>query len=238
MRAVILPLCLALCSVSVLPAQTDAAPDAQAARGRLAWFVTTSLPEGLENPLRVLAGQEIVEVTLSKRSPSEPVRIPPDGILRIIRETAQPAGSGEPAYQTLAHAQVPEGTRQALVILRPAPQPGARPMFSAVVQDLAKFKGGDWLFLNLTNVKVGVDMGKTSLEITPGQSRIYAAPAAAGAALMPIRYRYFHPVQEQWKMLSASTVGIVPTRREICIFSIDARYKRISYHGITFVAGD
>jgi hypothetical protein len=51
---------------------------------------------------------------------------------------------------------------------------------------------------------------------------------------MPIRYRYFHPVENEWKMLSASTVGIMPTRREICIFSYDERFKRIDYHGITF----
>jgi hypothetical protein len=34
--------------------------------------------------------------------------------------------------------------------------------------------------------------------------------------------------------LSASTVVLQSTRREICIFSWDAGLERVDYHGITF----
>jgi hypothetical protein len=51
---------------------------------------------------------------------------------------------------------------------------------------------------------------------------------------VPIRYSYFHPVIKVWKMLSASTVVLRSTRREIWIFSWDPRFKRVDYHGITF----
>jgi hypothetical protein len=35
-------------------------------------------------------------------------------------------------------------------------------------------------------------------------------------------------------MLSASTIVLQSTRREICIFSWDVSLERVDYHGITF----
>jgi hypothetical protein len=218
-----------------LPAQNaDDGEKPRAARGRLAWFVATSMPESLENPITVMSGKDIVEITLSKRSPSEPVKIPVDGILRVVRKLEEPAGPGKSPYVTLAQAVVGEGVSKALVIMIPAAKQQDGLLFNSTVHDLAKFKGGDWMFLNLTNVNVGVDMGKTKLEIKPSQTRIFEAPTLANPVNMPIRYRYFHPVQEDWKMLSASTIVLYPSRREICIFSVDPRYQRIEYHGISF----
>ena len=77
-------------------------------------------------------------------------------------------------------------------------------------------------------------MGETRLLVKPGATQIYDAPALAEATNVPIRYNYFHPVKQEWKMLSASTIVLRPTRREICIFSIDPRFGRVDYHGITF----
>jgi hypothetical protein len=48
-----------------------------------------------------------------------------------------------------------------------------------------------------------------------------------------VSYSYFHPEKNEWKVLSASTIVLYPTRREICIFSWDPRFKRMDYHGIT-----
>lgn len=38
----------------------------------------------------------------------------------------------------------------------------------------------------------------------------------------------------QSDLLRASPVVLLPTRREICIFSWDPRFGRIDYHGLTF----
>ncbi len=236
MKPILLHLCLAACAFSLLHAQT-AENKPSSAKGRVAWLVATSMPEGLENPITVMSGNDLMEVTLSKRSPSEPVRIPQDGILKVVRRQEVPAGSDRPPYLTFAKATVPQGVSKALVILIPAAERRGDLLFNTKVQDLAKFKGGDWLFLNLTNVEIGVDMGKTNLAIRPGQTRIYEAPALAAATNIPIRYRYLHPVKEDWQLLSASTVVLRGTRREICIFSVDPRYQRINYHGITFPVG-
>lgn len=226
---------IGLCAATPLTAQDEAAEGtAREARGRLAWFVSTDIPEGLENPMKVLSGTNLTEITLSKRSPSLPVRIPADGILRIVREAEQPGEDGKPAYLTLAQAQVAEGVGQALIILTPAPENTAGRVFQARTQDLAGFKGGDTLYMNMTRLRVGVDLSSRRIGIEPGQIRIHSDSSLSEPVNMPVRYSYFHPVDEEWKILSASTIAIYPTRREICIFSWDPRYERISYHGITF----
>ena len=234
MKSVFLHLGLACCAAAVLTAQTTTENEPRAVRGRVAWLIATSIPENLENPVHVMTGNDLVEVTLSKRGAAGPVKIPPGGVIRLVRRPEQPAGQDQPPFVTLAQSTIPEETAKALVILMPLAEPRGNLLFASKIQDLASFKGGDWLFLNLTTADVGVDMGTTNMQLKPGQTRIFSPPASAEPILMPIRYRYFHPVENEWKMLSASTVGILPTRREICIFSYDERFKRIDYHGITF----
>lgn len=204
------------------------------ARGRVAWLVSTSLPEGLENPITVMAGADLVQVTLSKRSPSEPIKVPDNGILRVVRKIENPEEPTKPKFLTLAQVQVAEGFNKALIIFVPAPQNSQGLVFHSRVQDLSKFKGGDYLYINMTNLKVGVDMGKAKAEIKPGEVRIMEAPALSEPVNTPIRYSYHHPEKEKWQTISASTVVLYPTRREICIFSWDPRFNRIDYHGITF----
>jgi hypothetical protein len=217
-----------------LHAQNGAAVETPEVKGRVAWFVYTSMPEGVENPMMVMTGKDLVQVTLSKRSPSDPVKIPDDGILRIVRKVENPEDPKKPSYKILAQATIAKEVNKALIILIPAAKNPEGLLFQAGVEDLANFKGGDWLYINMTKLRVGIEMGKTKMELKPSEIKIYNPPSLSEPTNMPIRYNYYNPEKEQWKILSASTVVIYPTRREICIFSWDPRYDRVDYHGITF----
>ena len=81
------------------------------------------------------------------------MKIPADGIIRIVREVENPEDPEKPKYLILAQANVPEGVGKALIILVPLAKPSGDLVFQAQVQDLAKFTGGDWLFMNLTTVQ-------------------------------------------------------------------------------------
>lgn len=219
--------------VSPLFAQEQAPDGSEPTRGRMAWFVCTSIPEGLENPVATMSGTDLGEVTLSKRSPSEAVKIPEDGIVRLVRKIPNPEDPEKPKYLTLAQATVPEGVKQALLILVPTSQKPGEMVFNTKVQDLARFKSGDWMYLNLTTHDVRVDMGKTAIPLKSGAMAIFDASSYKEPTNLPIRYSFFRKEDQQWQMISASTVVIYPTRREMCIFSWDERFNRINYHGIT-----
>jgi len=233
MRSVLLPLLASLLAASPLFAQ-DADDEPRQPRGRIAWFAATGIPDDLENPVDVMLGKEIVPVTLSKRMSSDPVKIPEDGIIRLVREVANPEDPKKPLFLILAQARIPDTMSKALIILIPQPKEGSPQVFHAKVQDLARFKGGDTLYLNLTKMNVAVQLGDRKIGLKPGDANIYQAPALAKATNTPVSYHYFHPEQEKWKLLSASTIVLHPTRREICIFSWDTRFERVNYHGITF----
>ncbi len=202
--------------------------------GRVAWFVYTSMPEGIDNPVTILSGTEITEVTLSKRSPSMPIKIPADGILKLVRKVENPDDPEKPNYQTLAQALVPKEVNKALIILIPTAKNPNGIVFQSRVKDLSLFNGGNSMYLNMTNLKVGVELGATKMVIEPGQDKIHSDPNLSEPTNMAVRYSYYHPEKKEWKILSASTIVIYPTRREICIFSWDERYERVDYHGITF----
>ena len=88
--------------------------------------------------------------------------------------------------------------------------------------------------MNTTKCKVGIEMGKTALVVKPGEVKIFNSKISSDPVNMALRYSVNDPEKEEWKVISASTVAIYPTRREICIFSWDVKYDRINYHGITF----
>jgi hypothetical protein len=234
MKYRLLYLLIGILSSSILIAQDEQSGEEKEARGRVAWFIYTSMPEGLENPVSIMSGQEIIQVTLSKRSPSDPVKIPADGILKLVRKIENPKEPGKFIYLTLAQALVPEDVNKALIILIPAAKDASGLLFQPRVKDLEKFKGGNSMYLNMTNLKIGVKLGEESILINPGEDKIQNFTQLSEPTNMAVSYSYFHPEKNEWKILSASTIAIYPTRREICIFSWDPRFERIDYHGITF----
>lgn len=224
------------CGISPLLAQDADDGAREASGGRLVWIVATAIPDGLENPASVMAGEDIHEVLLSKRMAGNAVKIPADGMIRMVRQIPNPEdNSKDPVYQTLAGARIPDGVNKALMILVPRDKPAEDgSIFRTRVQDLADFRGGDTLYLNLTTVRIAVQLGEDKIGLKPGQTRIHEARDLDQSTNKAISYHFFHPEREEWKLLSASTVVLRPTRREICIFSWDPRYKRVNYHGITF----
>jgi hypothetical protein len=234
MKKFLLCWCLAFCTASVLFAQEDESAEKRQAKGRVAWFVYTSMPEGLENPVSVMSGKNISQVVLSKLSPSDPVKIPADGILRIVRKVENPKDPAKPEYLTLAQATVPEDVSNAMIILMPVAKSSNGLLFQTKVQDLAALKGGDCMFLNMTNLKIGIELGTAKLLIEPGQVKTHNPLGTSQKASLPIRVSYFHPERQEWAMITASTVAIYSTRRELCIFNWDKRFNRVDYESITF----
>jgi hypothetical protein len=138
-------------------------------------------------------------------------------------------------YTILAQAQIADGMSKALIILVPvARKEGSSQVFQAKVQDLAGFTGGDYLYMNLTTLNMAVQLGDKKIGLRPGDSAIHRAGALEKPTNTEVSYLYFQPDQEKWKLISASTVVMQSTRREICIFSWDPRFGRVDYHGITF----
>lgn len=227
---------LAITCLLAIPAITIThAQEEQRTGGRQVWFAASSIPDGLDNPMRVLIGEKIQEVTLSTRMASEPVRISADGLVRIVREIPDPANASETIFQDVARAAVPEGVREALIMLIPRAEPTpAGIIFHTVVQDLAQFGGGDYMFLNLTQLPVAVQLGDKRVPLRPGQTTITKPDALREPRQASISYHFQEPDEGEWRLISASTVVLMPTRREICVFSWDERYDRINYRGITF----
>jgi hypothetical protein len=236
MRNLLLFTYVALFATSPLFAQDDGSAEKRQARGRVAWFVYTNVPEGLENPVSVISGKDVSQLLLSKLSPSDPVKIPGDGILRIVRRIENPADPKKPEYLTLAQATVPDTVTSAIIILMPVAPSSSGLLFQTKVQDLAALKGGDTMFLNMTKLKIGVELGTAKIEIEPGQVKTHNPLGAAKSVSLPIRLSYYHPERKEWDMITASTVALYSTRRELCIFNWDTRFNRVDFESLTFPA--
>jgi hypothetical protein len=149
---------LAVVSIGFHPlfAQEDSGEAAKkASAGRIAWFVAASIPENLENPVKVMTEGKITEMFLSTRQSSDPVKIPADNVISLVKEIEGPKDPSKPPYHILAKAAIPEQFQKVLIILVPTGKaPGEGLAFHTKVQDLSGFKGGDYYFLNLTKANV------------------------------------------------------------------------------------
>ncbi len=230
-------ICWLVSGLLPLTAQNDAVEPTKKQAGRTAWFACLGLPDNLENPVKVLGGQEMIDVELSKFMTSAAVKIPADGIIRIVRQVPDPANQDKTKLLILAEAKIPENVREALIILAPVSKPEADLVFKCMVQDLASFKGGDRLYINLSDTNIAVQLGETNVAVPALQAKIYSSPALTEPKNMPITYRFYHPQEEKWKMFSASTIVVRPTRREIYIFNNGTRLGNIKKHSILFPVG-
>ena len=231
-------LCYALALLSgILPLSGQSDPESEKPRkpGRAAWFACISdLPEGVGNPVKVMSGEDLTDLELPRFMTSEPVKIAADGIVRIVRVVPDPENPTKPKILVLAEAIIAEGVREALIILAPLPAPKGDLMFLTKVQDLASFKGGDRLYLNMSTSQIRVRLGKDNVTVAPGQANIYESPALAKPENVAIMYEFYAPEEKKWKMITASTVVLRPTRREICVFNTGTRPGNIRNQKILF----
>ena len=80
--------------------------------------------------------------------------------------------------------------RRWLIILVPLAKPEGDRIFSAKVQDLADFKGGDRFYINLSDTHIRVTLGDTKVTVAPKQAKIFKAPALAKPTNTPIMYTF------------------------------------------------
>lgn len=113
------------------------------------------------------------------------MKIPEDRLVRLVRTIPNPEDPAKPKFLTLAQATIPEGVNKALLILEPTSQKPGELVFNIKVQDLAKFKNGDSMQLNLTNADVRVDMGKTVILVKSGAMAIFDASSYSNPRAFP-----------------------------------------------------
>lgn len=221
-----------------LAAQGTGADVRDSARGRQAWIIAVSLPEGIANPVEIRVGGETSKLTLSKRSIGQPVKIPEDGVIRLVGDIPNPEDPAKPFHGTLAQARIPETVEDALVILIPLHAPTDQFLFDVKVKDLADFKGGDTLYLNTSPWEVQVESRGENIQLGTGEMRVDASPRPPKEESISVTYRFMDPRKQAWRSLGTSMVAVLPTRREICFFGWDPRFERIDYHGVTFPVSD
>lgn len=201
-------------------------------KGRLAWLIATSLPDGMKSPVNVLAGGELSQVALSKRSVGTAIKVPKDGLVQVVNPIV--SEDGKTTYEILASLTIPEGVNESLGILVPVPDLTPPLKFKSKVVDLDKFRGGSALFVNLTNLEIGVVLGSEKKSVKAGQIEIINLGEFTGSKSVPVSYHYRLPKEENWNLISASTSPFYPNMREILIFSYNAEMKQVDYHGMSF----
>lgn len=188
----------------------------------------------MANPVKVISDKETQMLTMSNDMSSGPVKVPSDGVVRLVKELPKVDGMTIPAYRTLAQAVVPKEVQKALVIMSPAPgRTPDGPVFATKVLSLADFHGGDFLYLNLTSSTIGVEVGKHKFSLKPGSIKIQDVTEIDVLGSVPYRYSYLDEKTTQWMPLNASMTITTPTRREVLIFSVSEDGESIRCNSIT-----
>jgi len=193
------------------------------------------MPKDIENPLKILSAEKIHEVKMYRRAVGDPVKVDETGIVRAVKVIID--DEGNETYQNLSYSKIPEGVRQALIILVPSPKDSTGLRFRSKVIDLSKFKKGGFLYVNLTSAQLGITLGEKKTVIQSGKMEFVNALGNQQKAVMPVQYYYKlkHPGEQKWQLMVSSKMAIFDSRREICVFYYNERIKNVDFRGIPFM---
>ena len=156
--------------------------------GRRAWIMAAEIPENVTNPLRVLSGDKLHDVQLFARDVGAAIPVDETGAVRAVKTETGP--DGKVKYTNLAVAQLAKGTREALIVLVPKAEEEEGLMFKTKVIDLAKFKLGGCLYVNLVKTKIGITIGEEQTVVEPGGMEFINLSGEERAVTKPIRFFY------------------------------------------------
>jgi len=227
-------ICLGLLSYPLCVAQTDAS-EAGKISGRKAWVVAAMIPGDVDNPLQILIGDKLEEVRLYTRSVGHPVKIDPTGIVRGVKAVMNV--DGEEVYENLFISTVPEGVREALIILVPKAEDAGGLRFRSKVIDLSNFKEGGILYVNLVKTKLGIRIGEERVLIEPGGMNFINPLNDEEKGVFTVGFYYEIPTGENegWKLMNAGKMAIYSSRREICVFFYNEEIENVDFRGIPFM---
>ncbi len=216
-------------------AAQELAANADEKPGRRAWLVAAQMPKDLPNPLPVFSDNALHQVPMHLRQVHESVPVDEAGVVRVVKP--QVGDDGKVRHVPLAVAQLPEGVREALIVLVPDHNKDGL-AFRGEVIDLAKFKKGGCLFVNLVKTKVGVTIGEHKTVVNSGDMNFINALGDERRKVVPVRFFYELPKEQnpEWRLMTAAQIALFQGRREITVFFFNPEIENVDFRGITFPA--
>ncbi|PXA04381.1 hypothetical protein DDZ13_07565 [Coraliomargarita sinensis] len=209
--------------------------DESEVKGRKAWLVATTIPDDVPNPLKIIADDKLQEIRLLTRSVGAPFKVGETGVVRTVKEVI--GADGELAYENLSMTTVPEGIREALIVLVPRKKDAEGLRFNSKVIDLAEFELGGFLYVNLVNTKIGIALDDHKAVVEPGGMK-YINPLD-GSRKKAVRTGFFYEVpanpKAEWELMTSFKMAVYDSRREICIFFYNERIENVDFRGISFI---
>jgi len=138
-------------------------------------------------------------------------------------------------YENLSLSILPEGVREALIVLVPRKEGAEGLRFNSKVIDLAKFKGGGVLYVNLVSTNIGIKIGEQKALVKPGGMEFINPLDQNEKGVMPVAFYYEVPKEKEWKLMTSSKMALYESRREICIFFYNANIENVDFRGIPFL---
>ena len=214
--------------------------------GRRAWVISATVSKDLPNPLPMMVGTpgkegaKIHKVSLRTRSIDRAIPVDASGLVRAVEPIK--GEDGKVTYKMLSRSVVPEGVKDALIVLVPKKNYKNEWIFDSKVIDLSKFRKGGCLYVNLVNTRIGVGIGAKDSElrtVIESNDMRYINPIKKDEdnKVLPIRFLYEIPDndRQKWKLMTSSKMYFVKSRREICIFYYDEKIKNVNFRGLAFM---
>lgn len=195
--------------------------------------VAPESPESLWMAFKKKSTVNLVEIPLSTRSPGQPVKLSP-GNTRVI--LGQKTGNEETPIEAQAIVNVPAEVRRGIALLIPnGKKQGLR--YHAHVIDEADYKYGDVYLLNLTTNPFQVRIAGRKINLTKGKSYIYKPSNREKAVNAPVqiycKFSNTGTTIEKWRLVTASTWRLRPTRKEFCVFYWNTQMGRPAIKALT-----
>lgn len=182
--------------------------------------------------LKFAGKNELVDVTLSIRSPGELMKVPDDGTIVLGVPTNDP----DRPLQPLATAKLPESSKSATVLLIPTPKQADGICYRSLIIGDDVISGGDVYLLSLLDSRCAFRMEGKDLHLSKDKPQIYHPSDLEQPRNIPMSVSVELPNAKgakEWKLLTAATWRLMKTRVEVCVVYWNTAQDRPALKGIT-----
>lgn len=200
-------------------------------------FVCAAIAPETPTTLKLASKNELVDVSLSIRSPGELMKIPDDGSIILGIPTNDP----DRPLQPLATAKLPDSSKSATVLLIPTPKQADGICYRSLIIGDDVVRGGDVYLLSLLDSRCAFRMEGKDLLLSKDKPQIYHPSNLEQPRNIPMSVSVELPNAKgakEWKLLTASTWRLIKTRVEVCVVYWNASQDRPALKGITLFPED
>lgn len=178
-----------------------------------------SFPQQLENkPIELLVGEgKTIKVEIPSNELSRPYKVPALGSIVVGQNIVNDKGKSQ--FEVYGQSKSIAANRQIILLIRKGEENSDGFLVLPLNGQLNEFSGGNYLFINASNLQIGGTIGDKKFELNPGQRNLLKPNASHTGGGCQVTL--FYKKETKWKIFYDTRWSVNTGYRSLIFFYQD-----------------